>query len=72
MAYDYSKLKGRIVEKYETRSNFAKAMCVSTHSLSKKLNGRTPFRQSEISRACELLCIEAPQISEYFFTQLVQ
>ena len=39
MAFDYSKLKGKIVEKFQTQQAFAKAMELSERSLSLKLNG---------------------------------
>ena len=72
MAYDYSKLQGRIVEKFGTQGKFAKALGLSEHSLSKKLTSQTHFKQPEISRSCELLDIAAPNVHEYFFTLKVQ
>ena len=36
MPFDFSKLSGKIVEKYGTQYNFAKAMGLSEHSLSTK------------------------------------
>lgn len=39
MAFDYSKLKGRIIEKYNSQSSFANAMEWSERTLSLKLNG---------------------------------
>ncbi|WP_459831247.1 DUF739 family protein [Howardella ureilytica] len=38
MSYDYSKLKGRIIEKYNSNKNFSKKMNISERSLSLKLN----------------------------------
>ncbi len=72
MAYDYSKLQGRIVEKYGTQGKFAHALGMSEHSLSKKLSGQTFFKQPEIDKSCELLEIAAPNVHEYFFTLKVQ
>lgn len=40
MAFDYNKLRGKIVKKYKTQGAFAKAMGVSERTLSLKLNGR--------------------------------
>ena len=40
MPFDFSKLSGKIVEKYGTQYNFAKAMGISEHSLSNKLNNK--------------------------------
>ena len=38
LEYNYSKLRGRIVEIFETQQNFAKEMGWSEHTLSSKLN----------------------------------
>ena len=72
MAYDYSKLRGRIVEKYGTQKKFATAMGWSERTLSLKLNGFVFWKQHEISQAMELLNIEESSINDYFFTQIVQ
>ena len=37
MRYDYSKLLGRIIEMFGTRAVFADKMCMSEHTLSRKL-----------------------------------
>jgi hypothetical protein len=37
--FDYSKLRGRIREKFKTESAFGKAMNLSHNTISKKLNG---------------------------------
>ena len=72
MPYDYSKLSGRIVEKYETQAKFACAMGLSERSISLKINGKVGWKQNEILKACELLDIPVSQISIYFFTTKVQ
>lgn len=72
MSYDYSKLSGRIVEKYETQARFACAMCLSERSVSLKLNGKVGWKQIEILRACKLLGIPVSQVHVYFFTMKVQ
>lgn len=72
MAFDYSKLRGRIVEKYGCQRNFAEAFPISERSLSLKLNSVVFFKQPEISRACELLDIPAEEIPHYFFAAVVQ
>ena len=51
MAYDYSKLLGRITEKFGTQARFSGAMGMSERSLSLKLNSKVPFKQPEISKA---------------------
>lgn len=72
MAFDYSKLNGRIVEKYGTQLRFSEALGLSESLLSKKLNGNVSFKQNEIQRACELLDIDPNDIPLYFFTLKVQ
>lgn len=70
--YDYSKLSGKITEKYGTQYKFAKAMDLSERSISLKLSGKVEFKQSEIEKACEILEITKKEIVEYFFKQKVQ
>lgn len=70
--FDYSKLKGKIKEVFGTQSSFAKAMGLSSVSLSSKLNNVTNFTQIEINRACELLSIPVEFIPVYFFTEKVK
>ena len=72
MAYDYSKLLGRIVEKYGTQGNFARAMGMSERSLSLKVTNKVPFKQPEITKASSLLGINDADIPPYFFALLVQ
>ena len=72
MAYDYSKLLGRITEKYGTQAQFSGAMGMSERSLSLKLNSKVAFKQPEITKACWLLEIVDADIPAYFFTLKVQ
>lgn len=72
MAFDYSKLKGKIVEKFRTQQAFAKAMELSERSLSLKLNGERAWKQTEICRAIFLLGLGKEDINEYFFTEKVK
>ena len=67
MVYDYSKLEGRIVEKFSTRENFAKSLGITTKTMSEKLNNKTIWKQPEISKAIELLSISGEDIESYFF-----
>lgn len=72
MAFDYSKLRGKIREIFKTQSAFAEAMGMSSTSLSAKLNNNVEFSQKEIDRAVDLLKIEKEDIPAYFFTLEVQ
>jgi len=65
--FDYSKLRGRIVEKYGTQREFAKADKISDRSMSLKLNNGIRLSQEDIVRWCEMLDIEICDIPLYFF-----
>ena len=67
MVYDYSKLNGKIIEKFGTRERFAKALGITNKSISEKLNNKTIWKQPEISKAMELLSISGEDIELYFF-----
>lgn len=72
MVYDYSKLEGKIVEKFGTRESFAKAMGITSKSISDKLNNKTIWKQPEISKAKDLLSISGTETDAYFFKYKVQ
>lgn len=65
--YDYSKLKGRIVEKFGTQSKFAEALNTKGCNVSNLLSGRVHFTQIMIDRWITLLEIEISEIGVYFF-----
>lgn len=68
LTFDYSKLRGRIVEKYSTLSAFAQAIGISDGTLSSKMNSKTYFSNEEIVEACKLLGIRFEEVQSYFFT----
>jgi DNA-binding XRE family transcriptional regulator len=70
--YDYSKLRGRIKEYYNTQEAFAKSINLSATSLNNKLNNKIPFTQEEIYDAITNLKIEALEIQDIFFTKIVE
>lgn len=70
--YTYSKLIGRIIEKYGTRADFSKAIGISEHTISTKLTGKHEWKQSEIEKACTLLEISSTDIADYFFVRKVK
>ena len=72
MSFDYSKLAGRIKEKFGTQSKFALAMGLSERSLSLKINNGVSWKQTEILKASELLEIKKEQVYVYFFIEKVQ
>lgn len=65
--FQYSKLRGKIVEVYGSQYKFAEALKISENSLSKKLNGKTQFRQDDIQTWCNLLGISVDEAGLYFF-----
>ncbi|MBQ3264695.1 MAG: DUF739 family protein [Ruminococcus sp.] len=67
MAFNYSKLRGRIREKCGSDSNFAKKLGCNHGTLSYKLNNISEFSQSEILKAIRILDIKESEISDYFF-----
>lgn len=72
MTFNYSKLRGRIIEKYGSQSDFAKAFGCSDRTLSLKMNGKRPWKQTEILYAIKLLELSEEDIQDYFFTLEVQ
>ncbi len=68
---DYSKLRGRIVEKFGTCDKFSEVLRLSTVSISKKLNSRVGFSQKDIIKWSELLDIEENEYGVYFFKHKV-
>ena len=72
MAFNYRKLRGRIIEKYGSQSDFAKAFGCSDRTLSLKMNGKRPWKQTEILSAIKLLELSEEDIQDYFFTLEVQ
>ena len=71
MPYDYSKLRGKIVEIFGSNGAFAKVFPMSERTLSKKMTGKVGWSQKQMKRACELLSIEEQELPAYFFKQKV-
>lgn len=66
--FNYNKLKGRIVEKFGSQAKFAEAMDWSERTLSLKINGKIPWKQTDICKAIELLQLSETDIQIYFFS----
>lgn len=69
MAYDYSKLRGRIVEICGTISEFSKRMGLSDRVISLKLNGKSAWSQKNIEKALDVLRLTEKDIRAYFFAR---
>ena len=70
--FDYSKLRGKIVEKFGSQSEFSKAMGCSERTLSLKLTGKRSWKQPEICKALSILGLSDNDVKEFFFTPEVQ
>ena len=71
IVYDYSKLLGRIKEKYGTRENLVKEITISSTSLNLRLNNKLKFDQQDIKELCIALDINEEEIPDYFFKEKV-
>ena len=72
--FDYSKLIGRIIEKFGTRKAFAEAIGISENSMSQKLSHKMAITTDDIKLWCqpEYLDIRCDLIGAYFFAPKVQ
>jgi hypothetical protein len=68
---DYSKLRGRIRERFGTEQAFAEAMEKTISQMSLLLNGKAVWRQVDIKKACDILGIADNDIGQYFFAEKV-
>lgn len=71
VAFDYSKLKGRIIEKFGTQTNFVKKFGVSENTFSLKMNNKLRFSTDDIIKISDMLEIDGDDIGAYFFTTKV-
>lgn len=69
---DYSKLRGRIVEKFGKQGAFADAIGWSEKSVSEWLNNQKYWPHEAMIRAVEVLEIPESGVGTYFFTRLIQ
>lgn len=65
--FTYSKLRGRIVEKYGSQEKFCEAVGLSPVSVSNKMTGQTGFSQKDIVKWCELLDIDLKEVGLFFY-----
>lgn len=72
MQRDFSKLIGRIAEKFGTRVAFCEALGKTSEWLSRRLNNQTQFDAEEMSAIIDLLSIEPGDIHLYFFAYKVR
>lgn len=68
MSMEYSKLRGRIVEKYGSMTAFAEKLNIKVQTVSRKLNSDIGFTKNDILVWSELLDIPKEEIGIYFFS----
>ena len=69
MSFNYSKLRGRIYEKYTTMSRFAEALGKSKQTVGLKVNGDVKFSQEDIVTWSKLLDIPPEQYGLFFLDE---
>ena len=69
--YDYSKLRGKIKEVFNTQKAFAVAMNMDFVSINQRLNNIVDWKTSDITRACALLGIPLVEVYRYFFVEKI-
>lgn len=69
LEYDYSKLRGRMVEKCGSQFAFAKKFGISSTILSQKMNNKTSWSQDDIVKTLEILDIPLEQAGDYFLVR---
>ena len=67
MAYNFSKLLGRMKENSMTQADLANGIGISGSTLNAKLKNKYPFTADEIENICAVLDISNEDIGIYFF-----
>ncbi len=68
MIFDYSKLRGRIIEKFKSQTAFVEKFGVSQNVFSQKMNNKIRFTTNDIIKIAQMLEIQEEDIGIYFFT----
>ena len=72
MAFNYSKLLGRIKECGYTQKTLSKKIGINQGTMSEKLNNKFAFTVTEIDAIRKALNIGKSEIGDYFFVEEVQ
>ncbi len=67
--FDYSKLRGRIVEKYGTMSAFAEIVDISEVALSRKLNNKVAISREDMIKWSKALDVSLDEYGAFYFVQ---
>ena len=69
MQFKYNFLAGKIKEIFGTQEKFAEALGISSPSVSKKMQGKAPWKQQEMDKTCKLLHVRYECIPKLFFSK---
>lgn len=69
MEFDYSKLRGRIVEKFGSIEAFSSETSISNISVSKKLNNKVPISRADMIEWSNLLEIPVEEYGLFYCTE---
>ena len=67
--FDYSKLRGRIVEKFGTMSAFADYIGISEVALSRKLNNKVAISRDDMISWSKALDVSVDEYGAFYFVQ---
>ena len=65
--FNHNELRGRIVARYGSQADFAKAFGVSENTFSLKMNNKVRFTTDDIIKIVAMLEIPINEIGTYFF-----
>lgn len=69
MAFNYSKLLGKIRECGFTQKQIAERIGINSGTLSAKLNNKATFTATEVNDICKMLNIPNDEMWAYFFAE---
>ncbi len=67
--FDYSKLRGRIIEKYGSIEAFSNKTSISNISVSKKLNNKVAISREDMIEWSDLLDIPLEEYGVFYFVK---
>lgn len=69
MAFNYSKLLGKIKEHGFTQEDVAERIGINKATLNAKLNNKGNFTGPEMRNICKMLDVSKDEIGSYFFAE---
>lgn len=68
----FPKLRGKIMENFNSYTEFSEALGTSVQVVSYKMSGERPFSKSDIEKWCDVLRIPISDCGLYFFEPPVE